>query len=130
MLLILRHFLSAGGDTSWSDIAAVALFTGVALVVAFGVVVPKALRTSPATAALAALALAVLGVPVLVVFFFSGAPFVLGYAAWFLSRTSLVRAAGGWRARAAAAVGVGVMVLSLLANLFLVVSSWNPGLPH
>ena len=130
VLLLARHFLSAGGGTSWSDIVAVALFNGIALVVGFGLVVPKALRTSPDTAALAALALAVLSVPVLVVFFFSGAPFVLGYAAWFLSRTSLVRAAGGWRPRATEIVGLVVMGLSLLANVVLLVSAWNPGIPH
>src|SRR3954466_6202332 len=130
VVLLLRHFLSAGGDTSWSDIVAVAVFNGVALVVGFGLVVPKALRTSPDTAALAALALAVLSVLVLVVFFFSGAPFVLGYAAWFLTRTSLVRAADGWRPRATEIVGLVVMGLSLLANVVLLVSARNPGLPH
>ena len=71
-----------------------------------------------------------LSVPVLVVFFFSGAPFVLGYAAWFLSRTSLVRASGGWRPRTTEIVGLVVMGLSLLANVVLLVSAWNPGIPH
>jgi hypothetical protein len=127
VLLIARHVLSA---VSWSDIVAVVVFTTVALVVGFGLVVPKALSTPPGTAAWAAVALAVLSVPVLLVFFFSGAPFVLGYATWFLSRTEVVRAAGGPRPRVTAAVGLVVMVLSLVANVFLMVTSWHPGAPR
>ena len=129
MLLVARHLLSAGADVSWSDIVAVAVFTVVALVVGFGLVVPKALGTPPGTAAWAAVALAALSVLVLVVFFFSGAPFVLGYATWFLSRTEVVRAAGGRRPRVSAAVGLAVMVLSVAANVVLLVTSWHPGIP-
>jgi hypothetical protein len=128
--LVLRLPLSAGhGNQTWSDIIATAVFAVVGLVIAFGAVLPKALHTPPETAAWAAVGLAVLSVPVLVVFFFSPAPLVLGYASWFLSRTPLVRSATGSRARVAGIVGIVVAALVVAWSLYAMVAHWAPALP-
>lgn len=129
-VLVLRLPLSAGhGNQTWSDIIVTAVLAAVGLVIAFGAVLPVALRTPPETAAWTTVGLAAISVPVLAVFFFSPAPLVLGYAAWFLSRTPLVCSATGSRARIAGIVGVAVMVLVVAWSVYGMVAHWAPALP-
>ena len=127
---VARLFLTAGGGgQSWSDIVAVTVFGLVGLAIGFGAVVPPALRTAPSTAAWAAVALGVISVLVAVVFFFSPAPFVLGYATWFLARTPLVHSAGGSRGKVARVLGAIAMAVPVIWAVYGTVHGWNPGLP-
>lgn len=128
-VLVLRLPLSAGnGHQTWSDIVITAVFAAVGLVIAFGAVLPKALHTSPQTAAWCTVGLAVLAVLSLVVFF-SPAPLVIGYAAWFLSRTPLVSPVSGTRTRAAGIVGLVVLALTVAWSVYAMVVYWAPSLP-
>ena len=130
VLGVVRLLLDAGhGNQSWSDIVAVAVFAAVALAMV-AVVVPRAVRTPPSSVAWTAVALAALSIPILVVFFFSPAPLVLGWGAWFLARTPQARSAGGRRAAVAATIGLTVSVLSVVAQLALTITGWAPGLPR
>jgi hypothetical protein len=129
-VLVLRLPLSAGkGNQTWSDIVATAVFGAIGLLIAFGAVLPKALHTPPETAAWASVGLAAFSVPVLAVFFFTPAPLVLGYGAWFLSRTPLTRSATGSRARIAGIVGIVVAALVVAWSVYGMVAHWAPALP-
>ncbi len=127
---VARLFLTAGGGgQTWSDIVAVTAFGLVGLAIGFGAVVPPALRTAPSTAAWAAVALGVISVLVAVVFFFSPAPFVLGYATWFLAQTPLVHSAGGSRGKVARVLGAVAMAVPVIWAVYGTIHGWNPGLP-
>ena len=130
-VLVLRLPLSAGnGNQTWSDIVVTAVIGAVGLLIAFGAVLPQALHTPPETAAWTSVGLAALSVPVLAVFFFTPAPLVLGYAAWFLSRTPLLRSATGPRARIAGIVGIVVAALVVAWSIYGMVAHWAPALPN
>lgn len=130
-LLVLRLLLSGGdGDLSWSDVIASAVFTAAAAVIGLGLVLPRAQRTPPGTAASAAAVLAGLSVVALLFFFFSGAPFVLGASTTVLARSPAAAGAPGRRRAVAGAVGTVVMVLSLIVAALLTASGFDPGMPR
>ncbi len=127
---VARLFLTAGGgNQTWPDIVFVSVFAVVGLAIGFGAVLPPALRAAPSTAGWAALALGVISVLVGVVFFFSPAPFVLGFATWFLARTPFARSVDSSRAKVAQALAVLAMAIPVVWAIYGTIHGWNPGLP-
>jgi uncharacterized membrane protein HdeD (DUF308 family) len=127
---VARLFLSAGGgNQTWSDVVVVTVFGVVGLALGFGAVLPPALRSAPSTAAWASVALGVISILAGAVFFFSPAPFVLGYATWFLARTPLARSADGSRVTVAQVLGALAMVIPVVWAVYGTIHGWNPDLP-